>query len=89
MDAFTESELATGWLTKIDEHLALPFTTTVLGVEIKVVKMDILPDDTLVAICARGRQRQAIELADLPLPEEPLGGADWIEAYRRWLKDRG
>lgn len=88
VDAFNSSELATGWLTKIEEHLVLPFATTVLGVEIKVVKIDIRPDDALVAICARGRQRQAIVLSDLPLPEHPPAGTEWIEAYSRWLKDQ-
>lgn len=88
VDAFTSSELATGWLTKIEEHLALPFATTVLGVDLKVMKIDILSDDTLVAICARGRQRQAIVLSELPLPAHPPAGSEWIEAYGRWLKDQ-
>jgi hypothetical protein len=60
----------------------------VLGVEIKVVKIDILLDDALVAICARGRHRQAIALSDLPLPEHPPAGSEWIQAYSRWLKDQ-
>ena len=46
VDAFTSSEQATGWLTKIEEHLTLPFATTVLGVEMKVMKIDLPRDDT-------------------------------------------
>ncbi|MFO0454167.1 MAG: calcium-binding protein [Pseudomonadota bacterium] len=89
VDAFTSSEQATGWLTKIGEHLTLPFATTVLGVEMKVVKIDLPRDDTLVAVCTRGRQRHVIALADLPLPEQQPAGAEWIEAYRLWIKERG
>ncbi len=89
VDAFTSSEQATGWLTKIDEHLNLPFAATVLGVEITVVKIDLRRDDTLVAVCTRGRQRQVIAPPDLPLPEQQPAGAEWIEAYRLWIKERG
>ncbi len=89
VDAFTSSEQATGWFTKIDEHLTLPFATTVLGVKITVLKIDLRRDDTLVAVCTRGRHRQVVALADLPLPEQQPAGAEWIEAYRFWLKHQG
>lgn len=89
VDAFTISELATGWLTKLEEHLTLPFATTVFGVEIKVVKIDLRPDHDLVAVCTRGRQRQVIALRELPLPEQQPAGAEWVEAYRLWIKKRG
>lgn len=67
----------------IEEHLAVPFTTTVLGVEISVKKVD-LTADSIVAICVRGRERQRIDLLDLPLPTPPPDGAGWIDAYRHW-----
>jgi hypothetical protein len=38
----------------------------------------------IVAICARGKQRQAIGLLDLPLPTPAPSGAQWIEAYGHW-----
>jgi hypothetical protein len=38
-----------------------------------------------VAICHRGRERQAIGILDLPLPEPAPDGAHWIAAYRHWL----
>jgi hypothetical protein len=40
----------------------------------------------LVADCARGRRRQAIHLLDLPLPQPPAKGGEWIAAYRRWTR---
>jgi len=31
VDAYDEEEQATGWFTKLEEHLELPFETRVLG----------------------------------------------------------
>jgi NAD(P)-dependent dehydrogenase (short-subunit alcohol dehydrogenase family) len=41
-----------------------------------------------VAICSRGKHRQAIGILDLPLPAPSPVGAEWISAYRRWASDR-
>jgi hypothetical protein len=49
-----------------EEHLALPFETTVLGVVVKVVALDIRGDNTIVAICTRARERQPVPILDLP-----------------------
>ncbi|WP_426504352.1 hypothetical protein ACPPVO_43210 [Dactylosporangium sp. McL0621] len=83
VDAYGEDEELTGLFTMLEDHLAVPFTTTVLGVEVTVRKLD-LAADTIVAICSRGRERQRIDLLDLPLPSPPPHGAVWIDAYRYW-----
>lgn len=83
VDAYGESEQATGWFTMIEQHLALPFATQVLGITVTVTKADI-DDDRIVAICARGRDRQVIAIVDLPLPSPRPDGSEWIEAYRYW-----
>ena len=70
VDAYNEDEQLTGLYTMIEDNLAVPFTTTVLGVEVTVRKID-LTGDSIVAICSRGRQRQRIDLLDLPLPTPP------------------
>lgn len=72
-----------GLFNMIEEHLAVPFTTTVLGVEVTVRKLD-LTADTIVAVCARGHHRQRIDLLDLPSPTSAPDGAAWIDAYRHW-----
>jgi hypothetical protein len=41
-------------------------------------------DSGIVAICARGKHQQAIPILDLPLPDPPPQGTEWIAAYRRW-----
>ncbi|MFD8527141.1 calcium-binding protein [Streptosporangium canum] len=84
VDAYDDDEQLSGFHVMIDEHLALPFQTTVLGVEVTVKKIDLLPGSGIVAICARGSHRQAIGILDLPLPAPSPEGSEWIEAYRHW-----
>jgi len=67
----------------IENDLAVPFRTTVLGVEVTVEDVD-LTGRTIVAHCRRGANRQAIGVLDLLLPKPPPEGAQWIEAYRHW-----
>ena len=68
VDAYGESEQVTGWFTMLEQHLALPFETQVLGTAVTVTKIDLGNDDRISAICTRGRDRQAISIVDLPLP---------------------
>jgi hypothetical protein len=88
VDAYSESEQATAWFTMFEEHLGLPFETKVLGVAVTVASIDLRDTGLIVAICARGRDRQAIPLVDLPLLSPRPTGSDWIEAYRHWLGGR-
>jgi hypothetical protein len=83
VDAYNDDEQLTGLYIMIEDNLAAPFTTTVLGVEVTVRKVD-LTDDSIVAVCVRGRDRQRIDLLDLPLPTPPPDGSEWIDAYRHW-----
>jgi hypothetical protein len=86
VDAYGEDEQLTGIFTMIEESLAVPFTTTVLGVEVSVVGVDLAEDGRVVARCARGSVRQEIGILDLPLPEPAPEGSQWIEAYRYWTR---
>ncbi len=84
VDAYDEHEQLAGFHVVLKERLAVPFQTTVLGVEVTVTKIDLLSGSGIVAICSRGKHRQAIGILDLPLPTPPPAGAEWISAYRRW-----
>jgi Calcium binding len=86
IDTYGDSEQRVGFYTMIDENLALPFETQVLGVEATVTRIDLNDAEEIVAICTRGRSRQTIPILDLPLPTPAPAGAEWIEAYRRWLR---
>ena len=83
-DAYNESEQAGGFFAMIEENLALPFVTQVLGQEVTVAKLDITKRDEIVAICSRGKATQAIPILELPMPKPRPEGAEWIDAYRRW-----
>jgi hypothetical protein len=82
-----ESEQETGWFTMFEERLELPFETDVLGVRVTVERID-LRDDRIVAMCRRGKHKQRIAIADLPLPTPEPVGEEWIEAYRHWRSGR-
>jgi hypothetical protein len=86
VDAYGEEEERTGFYTMLEDHLAVPFKTEVLGVEVTVQGVDLTGDGQIVAVCARGRLRQAIPILALPLPDPPPTGAEWIQAYRRWVR---
>ncbi len=88
VDAYGESEQTTGFYTMFEEHLALPFKTEVLGVVVTVERIDMTDDDQIVAVCARNKARQRIPILDLPLPDPPPNGSQWIDAYRRWARGR-
>ena len=57
VDAYGESEQATGWFTMIEQNLHLPFETQVLGTAVTVTKITPGNDDRISAICTRGRDR--------------------------------
>ena len=84
VDAYGESEQATGFYSMIENDLCLPFETEMLGVTVTVESIDITEDDQLVAVCRKGKHRQRISLTDLPLPKTLPEGSEWIVAYRYW-----
>lgn len=88
VDCYNESEQAMGLFTMIEEHLSLPFPTTILGAQVIVEAVRQNDAGEIVAVCTQGRDRQNIPVVDLPLPSPRPEGAEWIEAYRRWARGR-
>src|SRR5215831_14979395 len=86
VDAYGESEQALGFYTMLENDLELPFNTAVLGAEVTVDRIDLTDDDRIVVVCRRGQKRQRLSILDLPLPEQPPKGWEWIEAYRHWAR---
>jgi hypothetical protein len=78
VDAYGESEQCVGLLTMLEEHLAVPFTTEILGTSVRVERVDLNDADEIVAICRRGNQRQKIPILDLPLPSPPPPGGNGL-----------
>ena len=88
VDCYDEEEQASGFFAVIEENLALPFATRILGVEASVVAVEMDDDGRLEAVCERDGERQRIGLTNLPLPSPPPSGVEWIAAYRRWACGR-
>jgi hypothetical protein len=85
IDAQDQDEQQAGFVVMMDEHLELPFETTVLGVTVKVEKLTHSPDG-IVADCVRDGHHQPISVTHLPLPDPAPRGAEWIAAYRSWAR---
>lgn len=86
VDCYNEEEQLTGLLTMIQDHLAAPFETEILGVTVTVERVDFNDRNEVVAFCRHGRERQAVPVLDLPLPSPVPEGAEWIAAYRHWAR---
>jgi len=86
VDAYGEEEQVGGFLTMMEEHLALPFSTSILGVGVVVEKVDMTRSGQIAAICRRNKIRQRIGILDLPLPTPAPAGTEWIAAYRHWRR---
>lgn len=85
IDGHDEDEQTMGFHAAIVDNLKVPFVTSVLGVDVTVESVDIGEGNGILAMCSHGGIRQAIRVVDLPLPEPPPAGAEWIDAYRYWL----
>ena len=86
VDCCNESEQISGFYTMLEEHSAVPFTTTLLGVEVVDEEIDLTDNEEIVAVCVRGYQRQRIPILELPLPRLAPAGSEWIDAYRRRVR---
>jgi hypothetical protein len=86
VDAYNESEQVTGLFTMMEDNLKFPFETEVLGVFVTVKKVDMTPDDQIVAVCTRAGKKQEVPILSLPLPSPPPEGWEWIAAYRYWRR---
>jgi Calcium binding len=86
IDAYNDAEQITGLFTMLEEHLALPFDTEMLGITVTVTKIDLTASNEIIAICRRDAHKQTIPILELPLPAPRPDGAEWIDAYRRWRR---
>src|SRR2546428_7824668 len=68
VDCYNESEQATGLYTMIEDNLALPFETIVLGVRVIVERVQLTRRDGIVAVGRRAGVRPPTPLLDLPQP---------------------
>lgn len=86
VDAYGEEEQLVGFHCMMEDNLATPFKTEMLGIEVTVECLDTTDDNQIVAICSRGKHKQRVPILELPLPDPEPEGAEWIHAYRRFRR---
>jgi hypothetical protein len=62
VDAYGEEEQVGTFLTIMEEHLALPFSTNIFGADVVVERVDMTRDGQIVAICVatkRGKKSES------------------------------
>ena len=90
VDAYGESEQATGFSCAVENNVAFPFAAAVLGMKVSVTGVDVdSRGESVVAKIRRGAHTQTIPLADLPLPEKLPAGGEWLVAYQYWARHGG
>ena len=83
VDAYGDEEQLSGFAVMIEDNLAVPFETTVLGVTVTVQKITEA-ESGVVADCVRDGYHQRSPSWTCRCPEPPPRGAPWIAAYRHW-----
>jgi hypothetical protein len=83
VDCYNEDEQVTGLFTMLEDPLAMPFETLILGFCVTVESVDLTADGEIVAVCTRDGLPQSIPILDLPLPNPSAQCGGWIGAYRR------
>ena len=86
VDCYNEYEQLTGFDCCITDNLEVPFETEILGVKVTVVEVGLNNADEMVATCKKGKHTLKVAVVDLPLPNPPPRGSEWIQAYRRWRR---
>jgi hypothetical protein len=88
IDCLDDEEAEMGMFNMVEDSLKVPFEVTLFGVVVTVESVRQSPGGDIVADCVRGRERRAVSILDLPLPDPRPRGAEWIEAYRYWKEHR-
>jgi len=89
VDCYNDDEQHEGFLVTLEEHLRCPVRGLVVGEAVTVLRFDREPSSGIVAICRRGRRVFRINLTAVEWPGAPPPGAEWMEAYRAWLRGGG
>jgi hypothetical protein len=85
VDAYNESEQATGFYTWIEENVTFPFPAEVIGESVTVMGVGFDREgEQLEAICRRKGRDYRVSLEHVEWVGEGPAGAERIEAYKLW-----
>ena len=71
VDCDTESEVAMGLCYAMQEHVTFPFTGTVVGEKVTVVRVEEGEGSEVVALCRRKGRSYRVRLEDIGIPDRP------------------
>jgi hypothetical protein len=88
VDASGELKQIVGFYTMLDNNIAMPIYTKLLGVEVIVEYVDMSDDERIVAVCVCGKSFQRVPIIILLTPDPPSAGVRRNDAFRRWTRGR-
>ena len=87
MDAYGDEEQETGFLTMLQDYLPIPFKALIVGEEVEVVEVDKGREGhCIMVICKRDGKKYKVSVTSLEWPGRPPKAAEWIEAYKAWVR---
>ena len=87
VDAYGDAEQEVGFLTMLQDNLPFPFKALVVGEEVEVTGVDQGVDEKgIMAICKRKGKKYRVSITSLEFADRPPEEAEWIEAYKAWVK---
>jgi len=87
VDAYGDDEVATGWMTCLEEVLSGIDSVKVLGQDVRLTGFDIERENAVVAICRNGKKIARISLSSIEWPKLNKAQQLWLRAWTRQSKN--
>jgi hypothetical protein len=84
IDANSEDEVATGWLTCLEEVFEGVESVKVLGQDVRLSGFDIERDHAVIAICKSGKKSARVSLSSIEWPKLSKAQQLWLKAWNRY-----
>ena len=87
VDAYGDYEQEAAFLVMLEDNLPFPFMALVAGAEVEVTGVDQSDEDRcIMAVCKRMGKKYRVSVTSLEWPGKPPREAEWIEAYKAWIR---
>jgi hypothetical protein len=81
LDAYSDEEVATGWLACLEEVFEDVDSVEVLGHEARLTGFEIERDHAVVAICKSGKKTARVSLSSIEWPKLSRPQKVWLQAW--------
>lgn len=89
VDCYGEEEEYWGLLAMLEDELDFPLPATLIGEAVELIGLDSnasSPHRGIVAQVRRKGKTYSVSLADLQITDSESPSAEWLAAYRYWLR---